>query len=137
MSPNRTRHITKYATYSDQPIPGLELLLRGLIIVDQSKSSAPSTTKLSLETEGDDTGLVGLVEGSELLREVGLGHIGATRVEDVDNELTAGQKAVGDEFARAQSYGCIGLLKQNQKDDISSLPTPFQTDSQGAGERQA
>ena len=44
---------------------------------------------MSLETEGHDTSLVGLVEGGKLLGEIDLGDIGATRVEDVNDELTA------------------------------------------------
>jgi hypothetical protein len=101
------------ATHSNQPIPRLKLLLRCLIVINQSKASAPSTTKVSLETEGHDTGLVGLVERGKLLCEIDLGDIGATRVEDVNDELTAGQKAVGDEFACAEGHWwCVGLEKQ-------------------------
>lgn len=98
------------ATHSDQAIPGLELLLGSLVVVDQGKASAPSTTKLRTETESHDTSLVGLVDGSELLGEVLLGYIGAAGVKHVKDKLTAGQEAVGDELARAQGYGgCIGL----------------------------
>ena len=64
---------------------------------------------MCLETEGYDTLLVGLVDLGELLRQLRLGNIGARRVQDIDDELTAGQEAVGDEFARADCYWCVGL----------------------------
>lgn len=98
-------HQTK-GTHSDETVSGFELLLGSLIIVDQSKSSAPSSTKLCSETEGHDAGLVGFVKSSQLLGEVGSRDIGAAGVEDVDNELTTREESVGDEFACAQSNGC-------------------------------
>lgn len=103
--------------YSDQSISGLELFLRLLVVVDQRESGAPSTTKVRLEAKGDDTSLVGLVEGSELPREVVLGDIGSGGVEDVDDELTSGQETVGDEFACADGYWGVGLTGGRRKLD--------------------
>ena len=66
---------------------------------------------MCLKTEGYDTLLVGLVDLSELLRKLRLGNIGARRVQDINDELTAGQEAVGDELARSDGDGCccVGL----------------------------
>ena len=73
-------------TYPNQPVLGLELLLRSLIVVDQAKACAPSTTKRRPETEGDDTLLVGLVDRRKPFRELSLGDISAVGVEDVEDE---------------------------------------------------
>lgn len=64
-------------THSNQPVFGLELLLRCLIIIDQRKARAPSTTKVCPEAEGYDAALLSLIEGGELLGELGLGDVGA------------------------------------------------------------
>ena len=93
-------------THPNQPVLGLELLLRRLIVVDQTEACAPATTKDSPETEGHHAGLVGLVDLRKALRELGLGDIRAVRVEDVDDELTTRQEAVRDEFAGADGYRC-------------------------------
>lgn len=98
-------------THPDQPILGLELFLRCLIVIDQRKSGAPSSTKLGAETKGHYAVLVRLVQSSELLGELRFGDIGAGRMEDIKDELTAGQETIGNEFARAQSDRCraVGL----------------------------
>ena len=96
-------------THSDQPISGLKLFLRLLVVVNQRESGAPPTTEMRLETECNDTSLVGLVEGGELLRELAPGNIGSGGVEDVNDELTSGQETVGDEFARADGHWGVGL----------------------------
>lgn len=103
-------------THSNQSIPRLKLLLRCLIIINQSKASAPSTTKVSPETEGYNPALVGLVEAGKLLSEIDLGNIGPTRMENVNDELAAGQKAVGDEFACAEGYWWCVCLERQRKD---------------------
>ncbi len=54
-------------THPNQPVLGLELLLRSLIVVDQAKACAPSTTEDRPETEGDDAVLLGLVDSREAL----------------------------------------------------------------------
>jgi len=54
------------------------------------------------KTEGDNTVLVGLVKGGELLRKFSLGNIGAGRVENIDDELTTSEETVGDELPRAE-----------------------------------
>lgn len=87
----------------------LELLLGRLIVVDQREARTPSSTKHRLETEGDHTVLVRLVHSGQLLSEVGLGDISAGWVEDVDDELTAGEETVGDELAGPEGYWGIGV----------------------------
>ena len=93
-------------THPDQAVLGLELLLRRLIVVDQAEASAPSTTENRLETEGDNALLVGLVDRRKPLRELCLGDVRAVRVQDIDDELTARQQAVRDEFAGADGHRC-------------------------------
>jgi hypothetical protein len=102
-------------THSNQPISWLKLFLRLLIVVDQRKSGALSTTKVCLKAEGNDASLVGLVEGSELLRKFALWNIRSGGVEDIDHELTSGQEAVGDEFACADGYWGVGLTGERWK----------------------
>lgn len=56
---------------------------------------------MCLEAEGNDTSLVGLVEGSELFGELSLGDVGSARVKDVNDELASGQETIGNEFSCA------------------------------------
>ena len=95
-------------THPNQPVLGLELLLRGLIVIDQAKACAPSTTEGGPEPESDDTGLVGLVDLREPVGEVRLGDVRAVGVEDIDDELAACQEAIRDKLAGADRYGgCV------------------------------
>lgn len=57
------------------------------------------------ETKENDTVLVSLIQGSEFLLELGFGNVGTGGMEDIENELAAREKTVGDEFARTQSDG--------------------------------
>lgn len=90
----------------NQPVFGLELSLRSFIIVNQSETSAPSTTKVGPEAEGDYAVFVRFVHGGELLSKFVFRDIWAGRVEDIENKLAACEKAIGDEFASAQCYRC-------------------------------
>lgn len=92
--------------YPNQPVLGLELPLRRLVVVDQAEASAPSTTEGGLQAKGDYAQLVGLVDGREALRELRLGDIRAVGVKDIDDELAARQEAVRDELARADGHRC-------------------------------
>ena len=67
------------------------------------------------EAERHDTGGVGLVDACELFGEIGLGNVGAVGVENVDDELTAGQQPVRDELARPDRDGCrvVSLERQS------------------------
>lgn len=103
---------------------GLKFLLRGLVIVNESKASAFSTTELCSETEEDDTILVSLVQGGKLLLEIGFGNVGAGGMEDIEDELTAREKTVGDEFARTQSDGCRGISLEELSEDRRTSGPP-------------
>jgi len=91
----------------NQSVLGLKLFLRSLIIVDQSKACAPSTTEMCPEAERNDTVFVRFVDRGELLRKLSLGDIWPGRVEDVDHELFTGQETVGNEFSCADGYWCV------------------------------
>jgi hypothetical protein len=94
---------------------GLESLLALLVIVDQSESSGSTTSELGLESESGNSGLVGLVQSSELLVELGLGDGGTGGVKDVDNELTTVQQPVGNELPGADSDRAGGILESWSK----------------------
>jgi hypothetical protein len=93
-------------TYANKTVPRLELLVRSLVVVDQSEARCPSTTKLCPKTEYDNTGLVSLVDTSELLGEIRLRDVGAPRVEDLYDKLAAGEEPIGEELAGANGYWC-------------------------------
>ena len=76
---------------------------------------------MCLKTEGYDTLLVGLVDLSELLRKLRLGNIGARGVQDINDELTAGQEAVGDELARADCNGSRWILERKYVREPTSI----------------
>lgn len=103
---------------------GLKLLLRELIIVNESKASASSTTKLCSETEEDDTVLVTLVQGGKLLLEIGFGNVGAGGVKDIEDELAAREKTVCDEFARTQSDRCRVISLEDMSEDQRTSGPP-------------
>lgn len=58
------------------------------------------------EAKGNDTVLVSLVDGRELLRNLVLGHVWQRGMDNVNDKLAASQESVGDEFAGANSDGC-------------------------------
>lgn len=113
-------------TNPDQTMFGLKFLLRGLVVIDQSKSCAFATTILCLIMEYDHTLRVCLIKSCELLREIGLGHIGAVRMKNVDNKLTARQQTVCDKLACSQGDRCSVSLKQlNEPSSSPSDPMPM------------
>jgi len=68
---------------ADQSVVGLELLHGLGGVVDKSEAGRLATTELCAEAENADLLLAGLVHAGELLAELLLGDVGATRVEDV------------------------------------------------------
>jgi hypothetical protein len=97
-------------THPHEPVLGLKLLLGLLVIVDQTEPGRPSTSKLGLESESGDSALVSLVQGGELLVELGLGDGGSGGVEDVDDELSSVEETVGDELAGSDGDRAGGIL---------------------------
>lgn len=73
------------------------------------------------EAEEDYTVLVGFVQGGKLLLELRFGNIGAGWMEDIEDELAAREKAVGDEFACAQSDGCRVISLEGMSEDRTSV----------------
>lgn len=55
-------------------------------VVEEGKARALTATELRAEAEDGDLVLVGLVQTSELLAELVLGHVGAVRVQDVTGD---------------------------------------------------
>ena len=98
-------------TYPNQPVLRLELLLLCLVVVDQTKACAPSTTKDCPEAEGDYAALVSLVDLCKALAELRLGDVWAVGVEDIDDELTPCEKTVRDELAGSEGDGRSGVLE--------------------------
>lgn len=90
---------------------GLELLLAGLVIVDQTETGRSTTTELGLETEDGHSLLLGLVESGELLLELSLGDGGSVGVEDVKNELLSVEQSVRDELSSSEGDGAVALNK--------------------------
>jgi hypothetical protein len=57
----------KRRTYPDEPVPGLKLHLRLLIIVDQTETLSGSTSELGLQAKDNNPLLLGLVQSGELV----------------------------------------------------------------------
>ena len=53
---------------------------------------------MRLESEGNDAGLVDLVESGELFGQLGSGDRGSRRVKDIDDKLPAGKEGVCGKF---------------------------------------
>jgi hypothetical protein len=83
--------------------------LGSLIIVDQRKACAPATTKVCAEAEGDDTFLVGFVQGGQSFGEFDFRDVGARWVKDIENKLSSRQKTICEEFACAEGYSRVSL----------------------------
>ena len=88
----------KGVTHPYQTVPGLKLPLCLLAVINQREARAPATTKVCLESERNDAGLVDLVDPGELFGHVGSGDRGSRRVEHINDKLTAGKEAVCGEF---------------------------------------
>ena len=108
-------------THADKPVPGLELLLRGLVIVDEGKAGRTASTEDGLEAEADDAGGVGLVHGGELLRKLGPRDVGPVRVQDVKHELLAGKQPVGDELPSTEGNGGVRLQASESGGSVTAL----------------
>lgn len=76
------------------------------------------------QAEEDDTVLVSLVQGSKLFLEIGFGNVGAGRVEDIEDELAAREKTVGDEFTRTQCDGCRAISLEDVSEDRRTSGPP-------------
>ena len=88
------------------------------------------------KTKDDDAVLLGLVQASKLLLQFGFRDVGARWMENVDDELAAREKSVGNEFASTQRNGCrVIRLKDLSEDSTPSglleehptLPRPRST----------
>jgi hypothetical protein len=104
-------HERKNNTYSDESVLGLELLLALLVIVDHAETLAGSTSELGLQSENDDSLLVSLVQGGELLGELISGQVGSGGVEDRKDELLSVEESVGDELGGSEGDGSLGVLR--------------------------
>jgi hypothetical protein len=98
---------------------GFKLPLHLLAIVNQCEARAPATTKVCLESKGDDAGLVGLVDPCELFGHLGPGDRRSRRVNDIDDELAAGEEAVRGEFSGTYRDGGQVILADKKKRKIS------------------
>jgi hypothetical protein len=108
--PTRTVFLAQPSTHPYEPVLGLKLLLRLLVIINQPKPSGPPTSKLGLESKRADSALVGLVQAGELFVELGFADGGSGGVEDVDDELSSVEETVGDELAGSDGDRAGGIL---------------------------
>lgn len=96
-------------TYADEAVLGLELH-RLTRVVDESETGGASTTESGSHTENNALLLGGLVHLGELLRELSLGDVGTSRVDDIENHLLPLEQTVGDELASSEGDGRSGVL---------------------------
>ena len=102
------------ATYPHQAISRFKLLLRLLAIINQREARAPTATKVCFESKRNDAGLVGLVLLGELFGQLVSGDRRSRRVNDVDDELTAGEEAVRGELSGANCDGGRVILRKER-----------------------
>jgi hypothetical protein len=73
-------------TYADESVLGLELLKRLDVIIDQTKTSALTSTEGSTESiDNNELVVSNLVHLGKLVAQLGSGDIGTTLVDDVQN----------------------------------------------------
>jgi hypothetical protein len=97
-------------TYPDEPVLGLKLLLRFLIIVDQTETLGGSTSELGLQAKDNNPLLLGLVQSGELVAELISGQVGSSGVKDGNDELLSVEQSVGDELGSSDSNGAGSVL---------------------------
>jgi len=106
-----TRQQKWKTTHSHKTVLGLKLLLALLVVVDHTETLRRSTSELGLQAEDDNSGLLGLVERSELLGQLISGQVGSGRVEDRKDELFTVEEAVGDELGGSEGDWAGGILR--------------------------
>lgn len=72
---------------TDETVLGLELAEGIFVVVDDAESGGLSSSELGAESEKDDKLGVGLVHASDNFLELGLGNVGTSRVDDINNHL--------------------------------------------------
>ena len=105
-----TRQRKRKTTHSHKTVLGLKLLLALLVVVDHTETLRRSTSELGLQAEDDNSGLLGLVERSELLGQLISGQVGSGRVEDRKDELFTVEESVGDELGGSEGDWAGGIL---------------------------
>jgi hypothetical protein len=99
-------------------VPGLKLLLALLVVVNHAKALGKAATELGLEAKDDDPLLVRLVQGGELLAELGARDVGAGGVKDGDDKLLAVEQTVGDELGGSDGNRAGGVLLHDDQQYI-------------------
>ena len=87
---------------SDETVLGLELHQCLHLVVDDAKSRGLSAAELGTEAEEDDQFGVGLVHTADLFLQVGLGDVGAARMDNINNHLCALRKSGGEADVRRE-----------------------------------
>lgn len=116
-------HIYEVA-YTNEPMLGFKFLLWYLVIINQSKACAPSTTILRSETKCHNAGFIGLIKGGELFGKFDLGNIRSWWMKDIDNELAPCKESVCDEFACAHCDGCVTIGLKARMNLMGEEPSP-------------
>ena len=78
---------TRFKSKTDETVLGLKLAEGILIVVDDAESGGLSTSVLVTESEETNELAIGLVHASDNILQLGLGHIGTARVDDINNHL--------------------------------------------------
>lgn len=71
----------------DKTVLGLELPESIFVVVDDAESGRLSTSELGAESEENDKLGISLVHASDNFLKLGLGHVGTSRVDDINNHL--------------------------------------------------
>ena len=82
---------------TDETVLGFELHESILVVVNDAEASGLSTSELGAEAEENDELGVGLVHAAYNFLEFGLGYVGTSRVDDVNNHLL-GERGRGGEL---------------------------------------
>jgi len=78
---------------------GFELLEKIHVVIDQGESSGLTASEVSAESKTRDDISCSLVHLGQFLGNLLLGDCGASRMENIHNHLSSGQKPVGHELA--------------------------------------
>merc|ERR1719282_1251882 len=94
-----------HQSLSQQAVTRLVALSGSNGVVDQTEAGALTATELGLETEQEDGGLiVDLVHLSNKLLQLSLGHISTSRVDDIQDKLSAGEQRVRHKVASSEGH---------------------------------
>merc|ERR1719474_1643208 len=106
---------------SDQPELRLKFLGEVHGIVDEGESRALTTTKVSSETEGEDSVSGALVHGRQFVADRSLRNRRLSRMQNIDHQLPPGQQAISHELSCSDGNASVNHCGTSCRSESSNI----------------